>query len=539
MTEERTLQGVGVTGGVVVAPLLALRQTAAKVRRAGSPDEERAALTAACAAAEADLLALMEASDDDAADILAFQVALLDDEELLAPVLTAVAAGSPADAAWAAALDKEIADYRGEAAGDDGDDVFSARASDLMDLRDRVLALLRGEQQTAADWDQPRIVVAQDVTPSSFLGLAQAPLAGLALAAGSRSSHVSLLARARGLPLVVGLGALPSDLGAEAAVLDADSGRLILSPSAESLTAADEQARQQLAAATAAQALASRPAVTADGTKIAVLINVDHPALLADLDVRLCDGIGLTRTEFLFAGGAPTEEVQLAHYRRIVQWAEGRPVTIRTLDAGGDKPIPGITPEGEANPFLGLRGIRIGLKEPALLQVQFRALLQAATDGPLKVMLPMVTLPEEMTQARAIMEAVATDLKAEGRDFVLPPLGMMVEVPAAALAAAEFDADFYSIGTNDLIQYATACARDNEAVAALARADHPGVLSLIRATLAAGRARGVEVSLCGDMASQPDDLPLLLDAGLRSLSVAPAAVAGVKAAIAGYGRSSP
>ncbi|HYZ34065.1 MAG TPA: putative PEP-binding protein, partial [Crenalkalicoccus sp.] len=248
----------------------------------------------------------------------------------------------------------------------------------------------------------------------------------------------------------------------------------------------------------------------------------------------ICDGVGLVRTEFLFRAGAalPEEETQLAAYRRILRWAAGRPVALRTLDAGGDKPIPGLTPEGESNPFLGLRGLRLSLAHPATFRVQLRALARAAAEGPARIMLPMVTRPEELAVAAALLEEEVAALAAAGVAAARPPLGIMVEVPAAALGAARFAVDFYSIGSNDLVQYVMAAGRDIGAVAALQDPADPAVLELIARVAAAGAARGVEVSLCGDAAAEPALVPALLDAGLRAFSVAPRAVGAVKAAIA-------
>ena len=248
-----------------------------------------------------------------------------------------------------------------------------------------------------------------------------------------------------------------------------------------------------------------------------------------------CDGIGLVRTEFLFPGHERAdEEAQLAVYRRFLGWAEGRPVTIRTLDAGGDKPIPGLTVDGEANPFLGMRGLRLSLASPGAFRVQLRALARAAAAGPLRVMVPMVTVPEEVERVRDLLDTVVAELAVAGVAHARPALGMMVEVPAAALEAAAFDVAFYSIGSNDLVQYVTASARDNPAVARLANPRRPAVLRLIREVAAVGRAKGVEVSLCGDIASEPELIPDLLAAGLRSFSVAPVALGRVKAAIAAW-----
>jgi phosphotransferase system enzyme I (PtsI) len=277
-------------------------------------------------------------------------------------------------------------------------------------------------------------------------------------------------------------------------------------------------------------------AATADGTAIRILVNLSDPAELADLDPAVCDGVGLVRTEFLFqqANGLPDEAVQYAAYRRIVEWAGDRPVTLRTLDAGGDKPIPGLTVAEETNPFLGLRGIRLSLARPDVFSIQLRALARAAVHGPLRIMLPMVSVPAEVAAAAALLDAAVAALRRAGIACARPPLGMMVEVPAAALGAARFPVEFYSIGSNDLTQYVMAAARDIAAVAALNDPADPAVIELIARTVAAGRARGADVSLCGDAAGDPAMLPALLGTGLRALSMAPGAVAEVKAAIAGH-----
>ena len=318
-------------------------------------------------------------------------------------------------------------------------------------------------------------------------------------------------------------------------MLDAEQGRLILDPSPDTLA---EVRRRQSAAAAKAQTDAgflAEPAVTADGERVHVAINVDDPALLEGLDPAHCDGIGLTRTEFLFQGRElPDEEQQYQVYRRIVEWAAGRPVIVRTLDAGGDKPVAGLTVDGERNPFLGLRGLRLSLARPEVFRVQLRALARAATRGDLKIMLPMVTLPRELEAARAMLEEVVADLRAAGIEAAMAPLGMMVEVPAAALTATAFAADFYSIGSNDLVQYVMAASRDNPAVAPLYDPGNPAVHALIRQVVEAAGGRGVEASLCGELASDPTHISTLLRLGLRRLSVTPAQLGPVKAAIAAW-----
>jgi len=271
---------------------------------------------------------------------------------------------------------------------------------------------------------------------------------------------------------------------------------------------------------------------------VTLYVNLDDPDRFPALKPVSCDGIGLARSEFLFNrpdGQLPDEEQQHAAYLKLIRWAEGRPVTIRTLDAGGDKPVPGLTHDQERHPFLGLRGLRLSLARPEVFAVQARALLRAATAGPLKAMLPMVTNPAEIEAARAIFADELAALVRAGTSAAMPALGMMVEVPAAALSIADFAVDFYSIGTNDLIQYVCAAGRDNDAVAALYDASHPAVLRCLEMVAAHGAASGLEVSLCGDMASEPAHISAILDCGLRALSVTPAAIAPVKQAIAAIG----
>ncbi len=534
MTEtsgERILEGVCAADGLVVGRAVPLVSSAHVHRAAGSPGEERGVLVQAIAHASEQLDKLAQSQDEMGAEILEFQTALLEDEDLLAPVYAAVETGLPADQAWMRVIDGEIVEYReGE------DDYFRARADDLLDLRDRVLSVLQGKEPARIELDGD-IIVARDLTPSRFLELDWSVYRGAALCGGSPTSHVAILARARGIPLVVGLeDALETLQEACPAVLDAESGRLILGPTPGTLEEIAGRLHARKADDAAARSLIGEAAATARGEHVEILINADDPRVLAEVPVAQCDGIGLTRTEFLFSDGMlPDAQKQYEVYRDLVTWAEGRPVIIRTLDAGGDKPIPGVTVDDESNPFLGLRGVRLSLITPEVLKQQLRALARAAALGPLKIMIPMVTVPEEVDAVRALLNAVLSELAAEGVAHARPQIGMMVEVPAAALTAERFKVDFFSIGSNDLIQYTTACARDNPAVTRLANPKNPAVLELIRRTVEAAARMGVEVSLCGDMASDPERIPDLLDCGLRRLSVAPAQVGRVKLAVRRYG----
>jgi phosphotransferase system enzyme I (PtsI) len=276
----------------------------------------------------------------------------------------------------------------------------------------------------------------------------------------------------------------------------------------------------------------SKPVKNFNGDTVLVKINADSVEMLTKINPEHCDGIGLTRTEFLVKDGhLPDEEEQFQVYSNLVLWSSGKPVTIRTLDAGGDKPIEGVT-INERNPFLGFRGIRVSLKFEEIFRIQLRALLRAAVLGPVQVMLPMVTVAEEVEEARKMMSEEHLKLQKRNINVQMPKLGMMVEVPLAALAIETFNVDFYSIGSNDLIQYLSATARDNQTVSHLYHANYPSFWQLISRISAHGRKTGREVSICGDIASNPDYLDKIMECRISSLSVSPGSLAHVKTYLA-------
>ena len=496
------------------------------VRVRGAAEDEAALLSSALDASRAELGALMVRTDDtDAETILAFQVAMLEDPVVTAPAFAAISENVAAATAWRAAMDSQIREFH------EAEDLyFRARASDLRDVRDRVLRHIAGDAATLIS--PGAIVVINDLPPSRFLEV-QWSGGGVALLGGSPNSHVAMLARSHGVPMMIGIGSIDPH-GHDDAILDAENGVLVLSPDAQAL--ADLAARQQAAASVRAgeACYLSAPAVTAQGDAVQVLINVADADELERFDPGHCDGIGLVRTELLLRanGDLENEQRQYDLYERIVRWARGKPVTIRTLDAGGDKPIAGYTIDGERNPFLGVRGVRLSLVHPRVLNAQLRALARAAVLGPLKIMIPMVTRPHELDRVRLMLNAAVADLRSSGVTCAAPELGIMVEVPATALTIDLFEADFFSIGSNDLIQYVTASSRDASPLAALQDPLQPAVLRLIHEVVEHANAQGIAVSLCGDMASDVRCIPALLGVGLRSLSVAPAAVGRVKAAIA-------
>jgi phosphotransferase system enzyme I (PtsI) len=527
MRETVELKGRPASVGIACGPLIVLRSERPKrVRTGGDAQSETAAFEAAVAAAAGDILGLIQQVGGEAGAILAFQLAFLEDETLRSAVVALIESGMPADAAWEKPLEDEISGYSSS-----NDEYFRGRGADIADVRDRVLRYLQGGGESTRP--SGAILVSEEIGPTLFLETDWSGGGGLLLTAGSPSSHVAMLARARGVPMVVGLGKVCLE-GHLDAIIDGETGTAILSPGnlerkQYSAKLADFNERR-----TREEEHLQKPAVSADGVRIELLINVAGPGEVDNLDSSICDGIGLMRTEFLFRAGAPLpgEQEQYKAYRKLLEWAGNKPVTIRTFDVGGDKPIRGVTLEGEKNPFLGQRGVRLTLARPDIFLPQLKALARAAVHGRLKVMLPMVTIGDELNRSAQLLDEAVQTLRAEGIACARPPLGIMVEVPAVAIAPELFSqAAFFSIGSNDLSQYVTASARDGQSVSELNDPSHPAVLKLIQAVAAFGRERNIQVSLCGDMAADPRYLETLLRLGLRSISVSPSALARVKAAL--------
>ncbi|SDH08317.1 phosphoenolpyruvate--protein phosphotransferase [Bradyrhizobium sp. Rc2d] len=495
-------------------------------RVAGTLVEEALALRSAIDVASGQIAELATIAGGEAAQILEFQVALLEDEDFIEAIFASIGEGSSADVAWRSALDEQIADYNSAE-----DEYLKARSSDLADLRDRVINILRGGEGQVLKTPSGAVVCADDLPPSRFLEIDWSSGGGLALLRGSPTSHVAMLARARGIPMVVQLGAVP-EIGTTA-LLDGESATLELDPNAEQVRLFEKRRENHRKSRASARAILRRPTASWRGERIKLFINIQRVDDLDHADAQYADGIGLMRTEFLLTerGRLPDEEAQFAAYDAVLRWADRRPVTIRTFDAGGDKPVPGFTLDGEANPFLGVRGLRLCLARPDIFTVQLRALARAAVRGNLKVMFPMVTSADELEAGRKLFAEIVQRLQVDGIAAMLPELGIMVEVPAAALAIASFKASFFSIGSNDLAQYVLACDRSNGALAPLMDPLHPALLELITRTAEHGRRAGISVSLCGDMASDPRCLPALLNCGLRELSVNASALAQIKRTI--------
>jgi phosphoenolpyruvate-protein phosphotransferase (PTS system enzyme I) len=522
----RRIEGQTASPGHASGPIFILARAGSDRIPGSDAGEEAGALEAAIQTALTELAEIGSVLDGEAAEMLAFQAAMLADPALAEDAFAAVRNGEEAGRAWTAALNAEIEGYRAGA-----DEYFRARAADLEDMRDRVLAKLTGRKTERIP--PGAIAIADDIAPSLFLTTDWSG-GGIALRRGSATSHVAMLARSRGVPMVVGIGdGFEAPAGCPA-LLDGAAGCLIIAPGAEEVAAFEASRAAASREAAEGEFVLREPARTADGRTVAILLNIADPAELDGLDPAICDGIGLVRTELLFEGRAlPDEEAQTAVYSRIARWAAGRPVTIRVLDAGGDKPNPGLTLDGESNPFLGIRGIRLLLRRPEVLRTQLRALARAASEGAIEVMLPMVSVPDEIAAARRMLDEACVELADEGRPHRRPLLGIMVEVPAVAVTPERFEADFYSIGSNDLVQYTLAASRDIAAFSERATVMDAAVLQLIANVADHGACMGRKVSICGDAAGDPVLIPHLLAAGLTQLSMAPSQVARAKLAIRG------
>ncbi|MGF1561110.1 MAG: phosphoenolpyruvate--protein phosphotransferase [Geminicoccaceae bacterium] len=529
---ERRYAGTGASPGLASGPALRLDYPQASESDAiGTPLEEKARLDRAMTAAAAALRELSASQSDLAGDILEFQLEMLDDPALIEDVLGAIADGTSAAEAWSDALGAQIEGFR---AADDG--YFQARAHDLDDLCQRVLDQLHGRTQAAAAAAAGAIVLARDLTPSRFLEIERHAPSGIALEEGSTVSHVAMLARARGVPMIVGCGPLGR---ASSALMDGTTGQLTTDPTSDTRQSFELALAAQHRDDDRARGLLAKPAHTKVGERVWTLLNVDTPDALDEAMLAASDGIGLWRTEFLFLERAdlPSEEEQYATYTALLERAAGKPVIVRTLDIGGDKPLPALSLPRESNPFLGLRGLRLSLDKPELFRPQLNALLRAAARfDSVKIMLPMVTRPAEIAETRALIDSCLSELAEEGTPARLPPVGMMVETPASALGLARFPVDFVSIGSNDLTQYVMAASRDARGrVGALADPLDPAVLNLIAQVAQQARRQHIDVSVCGDMAADPSGARALLDRGLRHLSVGQAALARLKLTVADYG----
>ncbi|MEA5602982.1 phosphoenolpyruvate--protein phosphotransferase [Nostoc sp. UHCC 0252] len=535
------LSGIAASAGVAIAPVVHYQPTHITITEyhVDDPEAEWQRIQAAIHTARQEIQAVFSQASlqigDTEAAIFDAQLLFLED-----PVLLEAAYGRISDhhinaeAAWQAVVDEVATSYRTLE-----DSYLQERVDDVVDVGQRVLRLLAGNALANLHLDEPSILVATDLTPSDTARLDPTKVLGICTTSGSATSHSAIIARTLGIPAVLGVDAQVLHLAdGTLMALDGESGKAWVEPESHIL---DLLAAKQSAWQTAqqeARATAHQPAITRDGRQVKVFANIGS---INDVQVAVAsgaEGVGLLRTEFLYLDriSAPTEEEQLEVYQAIAQVLDNRPLIIRTLDVGGDKPLPYLRVGfPEANPFLGWRGIRFCLDHPELFKTQLRAILRASVGHQIKIMLPMIATVTEVHAAKVILGEVQAELNQAGISFdAAMKVGIMVEVPSAVAIADQLAAevDFFSIGTNDLSQYVMASDRTNPRVANLVDALHPAVLRMVQQTIQAAHAAGISVGLCGELAADILATPILLGLGLDELSVNPQSIPGVKQAIA-------
>ncbi|MFN8466814.1 MAG: phosphoenolpyruvate--protein phosphotransferase [Caldilineaceae bacterium] len=414
-------------------------------------------------------------------------------------------------------------------------DIFQQRAADVEDVGRRLLRIVSGAGEDSIDLPAGAIVVAHDLSPSQTAGLDRSRLAGLCIASGGPQSHTAILARSMGIPAIVGLGRDLLNIVTDGVPLAIDGahGQVIVAPDPDTVAAYRRAQATLNEERTAAWRAAQRPSCTRDGLRVEVVANLSYAA---DAELALAagaEGVGLLRTEFLFQDRStpPSEEEQYELYRLVAERMQGRPLVIRTLDIGGDKPAPYLSLPHENNPFLGWRAIRISLALSEFFKTQLRALLRAAVHGNVHVLLPMVSNVSEVQHAQTLLGVAMDELASEDLPHSSSvPLGIMVEVPSAVQLVDQLAplVDFFSIGTNDLTQYTFAADRTNERVAALADPLHPAILRQIDSVIRVAHEHGKWCGLCGELAGQSDAIPVLLGLGLDEFSMAPASIPAAK-----------
>ncbi|MEH1938883.1 MAG: phosphoenolpyruvate--protein phosphotransferase [Nostoc sp.] len=537
------LSGIAASPGVAIAPVVRYQPTHIVITQyhVNDPDAEWQRLQTAIHTARQEIQAVFSQASlqigDAEAAIFDAQLLFLEDPVLLEAAKERIFEHHiNAEAAWQAVVDEVATSYRTLE-----DSYLQERVDDVVDVGQRVLRLLAGNAAANLHLDEPAILVATDLTPSDTARLDPTKVLGICTTSGSATSHSAIIARTLGIPAVLGVDAQVLHLAdGTLMALDGESGRAWVEPESHilDLLAAKQSAWQ--AAQQEARTTAHQPAITRDGRQVSVFANIGS---ISDVQVAVAngaEGVGLLRTEFLYLDrtSAPTEEEQLAVYQAIAQVLDNRPLIIRTLDVGGDKPLPYLRVGfPEANPFLGWRGIRFCLDRVDLFKTQLRAILRASVGHQIKIMLPMIASVTEVRAAKVILGEVQAELNQAGIAFdAAMKVGIMVEVPAAVAIADRLatEVDFFSIGTNDLSQYVMASDRTNPRVANLVDALHPAVLRMVQQTIQAAHAAGISVGLCGELAADTLATPILLGLGLDELSVNPQSIPAIKQAIARF-----
>ena len=528
------IQGVPGAPGIAIGPIYYLKRAEIKVEETfESESGEKDKLQKAVEKAKGQLKRLrdnmMAQGMNNEADIFNVHLELLDDVDLLDDVLEKINHRQNAALAWQSTIED-----RAKLVASLDDPLLAARSADLHDVGYRVLRILVGADSGTLEFPEyPVIVFSEDLSPSDTASLDRDKVLGFCTARGGPTAHTAIIARAMGLPAIVSAGDKVLSLGEKTnVILDGNTGRLTVEPDESEITTATQKQEEDAKWRRKAQASADEPAITIDGHRVEIAANIGG---LEDAQKAIESGaeaVGLLRTEFLFLGrmNPPSEEEQFKVYRGIAEAMQNRPVIVRTLDVGGDKPLSYIKMAEESNPFLGERGIRLCLNRPELLQEQIRAILRAEEYGSLRIMFPMVSDFQELMAARKIVKEMEQTLGISGVQ-----IGIMIEVPSAALMAdvlAEY-VDFFSIGTNDLTQYTLAMDRMHPKLAGKSDGLHPAVLRLIDRTVVAAHEKGKWVGVCGELGADPQAIPILVGLGVDELSVTVPAVPTVKAQVRG------
>ena len=470
----------------------------------------------------------LEKLDEEHADIFDAHLALLDDPSLVDGVANQVV-HNHVSASYAL---KTVTEQYVQLFENLDDPYLRERSKDVQDVSNRIMDHLLGNRATVMDLSEKGILFAHDLTPSDTAKLDPELVLGFVTVVGGRTSHTAIMARSLGIPAVVGIGKSAGIEQGDFVIVDGDEGLLLVNPDDSVRTNYRHRMENKMKVQEKLKQLLDTPTTTLDGETITLLGNIGSPNEVNALLQNGADGVGLYRSEFLFMNrsSAPSEEEQYKAYKEVLEKMEGKPVTIRTLDIGGDKEIPYLNLEKEANPFLGYRAIRLCLQDKPLFKTQLRALLRASKYGALKIMYPMITSLQEVKLANAFVEEAKAELSQEKRPFGEVKIGIMIETPAAAIISDLLakEVDFFSIGTNDLIQYTLAADRLNDKVAYLYEASHPAVIRSIKWIIQNARQAGIEVSMCGEMASDLKAIPLLISMGLRSFSMGAASLLPAK-----------
>ena len=530
--EPGVIKGVGAAPGIAVGPVFHFRQVEYDLNNVDTfSSDNQLDLTEALARAKTQLAELHQQMNDKKlgaeAAIFEAHIELLDDSELIESVQERVKTGQSSAKAWKAITDERAAEIAAL-----NDPLLAARADDLRDVGKRVLSLMLGLSEKGVPMPTtPVIIVARELSPSDTASFDPERVLGFGIVEGGPTSHIAILARALGIPAIVGVDESMLALEEKTPViLNGNDGTLTVNPAEDVLDRAKLSQRRWLEYRRFAQEQAALPAVSLDGVRVDVTANAGSIADAAEALHMGADGIGLLRTEFLFLERttAPTEDEQFSVYNAIAETMKALPVIVRTLDIGGDKPVLYIQMKPELNPFLGERGIRLCLNRPELFREQLRAILRAAPSGNLRIMFPMISDIAEIRQARALIE----ELRAELNSAPIQ-IGIMVEVPSAALMADVLapEIDFFSIGTNDLTQYTLAMDRGNSALASKHDGLHPAVLRLIAQTIDAAHKYGKRADICGELGSDAAAVPILLGLGMDELSVSIPSIPTVKAQV--------